>query len=208
MKLLVMRALILLIVFLASACSPLLQRGEPAAIWQLPSTTMATAPATDHVDWHLRVASPRAVGLLEGSRIVVLPEPGRLSVYKGARWSQATPELWRERLIDAFRQNGSVAAVSSDDDNLHSNLVLGGSLDAFQIEYRDGEPTAVIHYQAQLIDPASRRIIAHHNFTATQAATGTDIPAVVAVLGELADHVSADVVAWTLVEGRQFEAAE
>lgn len=199
------RIFLCLATLVMTACGSVLPRGEPATLWQLaPPQVAEQAKQGEPVDWQLRVAEPLAAGLLSGSRIVVMPEPGQLNVYQGARWEQSTAELWRDHLLAAFRSNGQLAAVSSDDDNLYADLVLGGTLDSFRIEYREGHPVAVLRYHAQLIDPRDSRVVAHRDFQATQASAGSEVPAVVAAFGLVANRVAADAVSWTLAEGSRY----
>ena len=66
------RLSLLLAVGLLGACS-ILPQSEPLDIYLLPG---AALPAqTQRVDWSLRVNSPVSSQLLDGTRIVVLPEP-------------------------------------------------------------------------------------------------------------------------------------
>lgn len=57
---------------LLGACS-ILPQSEPLDIYLLPATTLPAQ--TQRVDWSLRVNSPVSNQLLDGTRIVVLPEP-------------------------------------------------------------------------------------------------------------------------------------
>ena len=74
----------------------------------------------------------------------MLPGGDRISHYKGVSWSDSTPVIVRNRLIDAFRSDGRISALSSDEHSLHADLELVSDLRAFQIEYQNGKPNAVI----------------------------------------------------------------
>src|SRR6185437_1562318 len=84
---------------LLAACSVLPKR-ESVQIWQ-PEESAIAAPATA-AGFSLRVDAPNTTGPLDGTGIVVMPEPGQISTYKGARWSEAPALLVRHRLVDAF----------------------------------------------------------------------------------------------------------
>src|ERR1700755_2956005 len=104
-----MRARLAAPLFLAllTACS-ILPKAETPHVYTLPA-----APA--RVNWALRIVAPNAPRALDNSRIAVVPESNTITVYGGARWSDTSPHLFRERLADAFRDSGRVAAISTDD---------------------------------------------------------------------------------------------
>ena len=102
---------------LLAACSVLPKR-EPVQIWQ-PEESASSAPAAA-ADFSLRVDAPNATGPLDGTGIVVMPEPGQVSTYKGARWSEAPALLIRHRLVDAFMA-AKLPAVTTDDVHFSSD---------------------------------------------------------------------------------------
>ncbi|MGG2395350.1 LPS assembly lipoprotein LptE [Pseudomonas sp. SH1-B] len=189
----------LLIAGLLSACS-ILPQSEPLDIYLLPG---ATLPAqAQPVDWSLRVSSPSSGQLLDGTRIVVLPEPGRVNTYQGARWSERTPQLLRNRLLDAFHEDGRIKALSNEEQRLQADLELVSDLRSFHSQYRDGRPEAIIQLDVRLVNPRDQRILASRRFTVSQAASDTSITAVVAAFGQAGDRLSRELVDWTLAEGQ------
>lgn len=187
---------------LLGGCSALSQP-EAVDTYLLPGGLFAAATATSSDDSSLRVTRPKAAGGLEGTRIAVLPQPDRLSFYKGARWSDAAPVLLRDRLIEALRASGGIARLSSDDDNLRAERELGGNLRAFQSEYRDGQPQVLIRFDAQLIDTRSRAILASRRFEVNQAVQGSAVPEVVDAFGRASDDLARQVGGWLLQQPRE-----
>ena len=187
---------------LLPACT-ILPKAEPLEVYLLPATATATssASATRAAPWSLRVARPAAGVHLSGQRIVVVPADNRVSVYKGAGWSDPAPVLVRNRLLDAFRADGRVAALSSDDKQLQADFELDSDLRAFQSEYRDGRAEAVVRLDARLVHTATRRIVASRSFELRAPATDPAVPAVVQAFGAAADRLAAEVVEWTVREG-------
>ena len=185
---------------LLPACT-ILPKAEPLDVYLLPATAPASATATQAAPWSLRIARPAAGVHLSGQRIVVVPEDNRVSVYTGAGWSDPAPVLVRNRLLDAFRADGRVAGLSSDDKQLQADFELDSDLRAFQSEYRDGRPEAVVRLDARLVHTATRRIVASHSFALRAPATDTAVPAVVQAFGAAADRLAAEVVEWTVREG-------
>lgn len=186
---------------LLPACT-VLPRPEPVDTYLLPAAaaTRASEAATETLPWSLRIATPAAGGHLASARIVVLPAPSRVSVYKGANWSDPAPVLLRDRLFEAFRADGRVRALSSDERRLQADFELDSDLRAFQSEYRGGRPEAVLRLDARLVHTASRRIVASRTFEQRQPTEDPAVPAVVQAFGTAADRLSAAVVDWTVRE--------
>lgn len=194
------RLSLLLAAGLLSACS-ILPQSEPLDIYLLPG---ATLPAqTQRVDWSLRVNSPVSNQLLDGTRIVVLPEPGRVNTYQGVRWSERTPQLLRGRLLDAFQDDGRVQALSNEEQRLQADLELVSDLRSFHSQYRDGIAEALIQLDVRLVDGRDQRILASRRFSVSQPARDTSIASVVAAFGQAGDRLSRELVDWTLAEGQR-----
>ncbi|GAP65656.1 putative lipoprotein [Mizugakiibacter sediminis] len=185
-----------------SACSVLPPRESPD-IYLLPQAAASAQAAAAPQPWQLRVDTPQADRLLDGSRIAVVPQPGRITVYKGARWAAPAPRLLRDRLIDALRAGGRLAGVSSDGEGLYTEYRLDSQLRAFQSEYRDGRPVAVVRLDAILVDVARNRGVATRSFLAEQPADGTAVPQVVAAFGRACDAIAAQVSAWAIDAGER-----
>lgn len=196
-------AAVLCAAVLLPACS-VLPEAEPLDVYVLPVTGDASATAVPAAAgaqaWSLRVVRPAAGVHVAGQRIVVMPEDNRVSVYQGAGWSDPAPVLVRDRVLEAFRADGRVGALSSDERQLHADFELDSDLRAFQSEYRGGRPEAVLRLDARLVHTASRRIVASRTFEQRQPTEDPAVPAVVQAFGTAADRLSAAVVDWTVRE--------
>ncbi|HET6552513.1 MAG TPA: ABC-type transport auxiliary lipoprotein family protein [Dyella sp.] len=184
------------VVALLAACS-VLPKAESPEIYRLPATPLPHAQASA-ASWSLRVNTPQAERMIDSSRIAVLPEGNVVSVYQGARWSDTATTLLRNRLIDAFRDDGRLPSVSSDDNALAADVTLAGDLRAFQSEYQGKTPTIVIRFDARLVQNGSLRVIATRRFDVNQSVGGTTVPQVVTAFGQASDTLAAQLVAWTL----------
>ncbi|WP_342246583.1 ABC-type transport auxiliary lipoprotein family protein [Pseudomonas sp. OTU5201] len=184
---------------LLSACS-ILPKGEELVVYQLPASSAAPMNGRT-VDWALQVNKPLASPLLDSTRIAVLPEGDRISAYQGVRWEDRGTLLLRDRLIDAFRSDGRIGAVSSDDSRLDTDLVLAGDLRAFQGEYRAGRVEVHILLEARLVQSSNRRMLASQRFEVREAASDKAPAQVVAAFGHAADRLAAQVLDWTLAQG-------
>ncbi|WP_080290215.1 ABC-type transport auxiliary lipoprotein family protein [Pseudomonas syringae] len=194
------RLALLLSVALTSACS-ILPKSEPSDVYRLPVGATASGVAQP-VPWSLRLARPKASETLDSPRIAVLPQGDLISSYKGARWTDPAPVLWRNRLLDAFASDGRVQLLSTDDSNLQADFQLGGELQAFQSEYRGQAIEVVIRLDARLVSD-NQRIIATRRFEVRQPVGDKQVPAVVAGFGKASDGLAAQVLRWTVEQGQK-----
>ncbi|HJR14366.1 MAG TPA: ABC-type transport auxiliary lipoprotein family protein [Rhodanobacteraceae bacterium] len=180
---------------LLAGCS-VLPKSAPVQVWQ-PQESAAPATNTATADFSLRVDTPNTTGALDQGGITVMPEPGQVSTYKGARWSESPALLVRHRLVDAFMA-AKLPAVTTDDDHFASDYTLSGDLRAFQSEYRNDSPVVVVRFDAQLRRGGARNLLATRSFVVTQNPSGVDLPQIVAAFGAADDALAQQVVAWTL----------
>lgn len=189
----------LLLIGSLSACS-ILPKSQVLSIYRLPASSLPSHNVS--ADWALRVNKPYSSQLLDSTRIAVLPPGDQISAYQGVRWSDRAPLLLRDRLIDAFIDDGRLKAVSSDDSRLQADLELDGDLRAFHSEYQNGRPAARILFEARLVESGSLRILASRRFEVSQTANDTSVPAVVNAFGQAGDQLARDVLEWTLSQGQ------
>lgn len=187
---------------LISACS-ILPKPEVVDVYRLPDaqTPIATSQSAP-VTWSLRLDKPMASNALNSQNIAVIPEGNLVSNYKGARWSDPAPALLRNRLLDAFLQDGRIKALSTDDSNLQSDYELGGELLAFQTHYNGNNPEVLIQYNARLVRTSDQRVIGSKRFDVRQPLNDPKVPSVVAGFGQAADVMSAQVVQWVIQQGQ------
>ena len=183
---------------LVSACS-ILPKPDPSDVYRL-----AAAPATAQsvpVSWSLRVTKPQTSEFLDSPRIAVVPNGDLISSYANSRWSDPSPVLLRNRLLDGFQRDGRVTLLSTDDTNLQADYELGGQLQAFQSEYRGSAVEVVIRLDARLVRGSDQRIIASRRFEVRQPVSDTKVPAVVAGFGAAGDQLNKQVVEWVVQQG-------
>lgn len=142
--------------------------GPVSQVYLLPVPPAVSVPHAQTVNWSLRVSQPATNQFLNSSRIAVQPQGQEIAVYKNSRWSDSAPILVRNRLIQAFRSDGRIRAVSSDDDSLQADVELSGDLSAFQGVYHVGSSEVLIRFDARLVRISDRRIIATRQFDIRQ----------------------------------------
>jgi cholesterol transport system auxiliary component len=185
---------------LAMACMAgcsILPKAESPDVYLLPVVT-GVAHGGEGLSWSLRVVTPQASNPIDSNRIAVVPTTNQITSYQGARWADRLPVLFRNRLMDAFRQDARVASVSSDDANLQATMELDSQLGSFQSEYENGAPVAVIGLDAQLVATHDHRILASRHFQVREPVQGKAVPQVVEAFGRATNKVAVELVAWAV----------
>lgn len=149
-------------------------------------------------NWSLRIIQPNTTQFLSGTRIAVQPQDNEIAVYKGIRWSDLTPILFRNRLIQEFRTDTRVGTVTSDDSRLRVDYELSGDLTAFQGVYQIAGSEVLIRFDAHLKRTLDQRIIASRSFEVHQPIAGKSIDEVVKAFGLANDQLAAQLLNWTL----------
>lgn len=186
---------------LLSACS-ILPKPQLVDQYILPSAQAPVASRSGAVDWSLRLDKPMASNALNSQNIAVVPQGNLISNYKGARWSDPAPVLLRNRLLDAFLQDGRIQGLSTDDSNLQADYELGGELLAFQTHYNGKNPEVLVQYNARLVRTSDQRVIASRRFETRQPLSNPMVPGVVAGFGQATDALMPQVVQWVMQQGQ------
>lgn len=186
-----------------AGCTVLPER-EALDLYTLPASSLASAEADNSIEGGLRLARPDTSDALGSNRILVTTDGISFQTYPGARWAAPVPLLWRDWLLDAFWRDGRFDGLSASNDGLQAERELGGMLRALHVEHRDGVTEAVIRFDARLVDPMGRSIIATRRFEARHQAAGTEAIDGVRALGAAADRLAAELIDWTTEAGSQY----
>jgi len=193
-----MRYWIILVAMIVSGCS-LLGSAPPQTVYRLPVATIATYHGSK-INTSLCVTTPKASGVLGRSRILVAPDEQQIRAYPDVRWNTFAPVLMRDYLLEAFINDGRISQLSSEEDLLRPDVLLGGTLRAFQMEYHASmPPQATVCFDARLVDPVTRKIIASRRFMARDAVQGEAMDEIVASFGRAANTVAQELVNWTAI---------
>lgn len=191
-----------------AGCSSLLNvQRQPFTIYSPTYTAPPSAPGAAPVDWQLAVETPLASDALSTGRIVVMPSPGVIEVYPGARWSDPAPVMLRRLVVQGFEQSGRIIGVGSSTSGLRADYALAIDLQSFQAEIHDGSPRAAIRFQARLLDYTTNRVLAARGFSAetpfvsADADKHVDTAAAFAAFEATVNQVVSELVDWTLREG-------
>lgn len=182
-------------------CLGISKKHEPSTVYA-PTLAHSAAAQGAPLAWQLLVDVPSAVDPLDGTRIVVMPQPGIVQFYKDVRWRERMPVLLQSMLLQGFQESGRLLGASSLSTGLRGDYALHLDLGDFQAEYRGAtNPTVVIRLNAQLTQNTSNRVIAARSFSWEQASGEVAIGAVVATFEQGLNAVLPQVVEWTLKSG-------
>lgn len=183
---------------LLSACT-VLPPAEPVDVYVLPAPRdLALNAHGAGLPVSLRIAQPASGSRLAGKRIIVMPDDRRMSVYKGANWSDPAPLLLRNRLIDVFRADGRVAALAGHDHALQTDYTIHSDLLAFQSEYRNGYPEVVIRIDACLVQAKGNVIVDSRRFEVSSRPASVELPDVVDSFGDASTRLATALVEWAV----------
>lgn len=192
----ILTPLLVAILFLLSGCSLLGER-TPVTLFDLPAEPLTPAQGTASTST-LRLSTPGASGLLVSPRILVVPQPNQPQVYSGVRWVNNIPQLLRDRIADAFLEDGRMPRLIHAESMVSADVELISNLRAFHSEYINGTPEAVIILDARLVDARSQHLIDGKRFTHRHPANSEAVPDVVKAFGVASDSLMRELVDWTL----------
>ena len=144
----------------------------------------------------LRIATPQASGLTAGKRIVLEPRPNELAAYSDVRWATDMPELLRNHLVRALREDTRLDTVVSDASGAASQVTLSSAILSFHEERSSTRPQVQLYLQAQLIRNGNRETIASRDFRITAPLQDASIEGSVAAFGRAADRLAAEAADW------------
>lgn len=194
------RLLGLLALLPLAGCQALGVTSPPFAVLQ-PRPVLAPLPGAP-VPWQLVIETPSASDVLDSTHIAVMPSPGVLQVYPGARWPEPVPLLLRGLVLRGFERSGRILGVAPASAGLQADVALALDVHDFQMEVMGGASRAALRLQARLIDTRSNRVLDARSFAAEAPGPGDTaaaaLPAFERALGELIPQL----VAWSLCEDR------
>ncbi|MDD2558285.1 MAG: ABC-type transport auxiliary lipoprotein family protein [Desulfuromonadaceae bacterium] len=199
------------VAFILSACSIFPSR-EPLTVYVLrPPSTLETQVVKCAST--VQVHRPKAGGVLNSSKIVVMPAPQQLSVYKGVRWDEALPRAVQDYLIETLRSSAAFPVVIGTESRIKADFYLDSTMRSFQSSYvraaeNGGNPVVEVEYTVQLVKADTNTIVAQQNFLVLQPSAGTEVNAVVRAFNSAAAILSAQVVEWTVTHIAQAKTEE
>jgi len=185
-----------------AGCSVLTGRHEESAVYSLALAQATTPEATSGAHrWQLGVSEPAAIAPLDGARILVMPAPGEIQVYRGARWRDAAPAMLQQLMLQAFQRNSNTIAAAPAT-GVHADFLLRSDLQDFQAEMRGGSlPQAVVRLAVQLVRSADGKVVAARSFQVQEDCRSARIEEISAGFQRATDKLLAEMVAWVVAAG-------
>ena len=195
--------LALLVALPLAGCISLIKDADPIAVYALRSEAIDAAHLPE-VNSSLTVIRPNSVAFLDSNRIAVRPEPNVLQVYKGANWSESLPDLVQANLVQALENSGRIKSVSRQNSGVPAEVAMLVDIRQFESVYAPDAkiPDAVIQMHVKVLEYPSNRVIAVKTFNAVVPSASKEIPDVVLAFERGLNTVTADIVAFTLANGR------
>ena len=156
------------------------------------------------VNSQLVVLRPNAERLLNSARILVRPTPGELQVYKGATWTQPTPDILQDAIVRTLEDSRKLAGVTRRGGGIAGDFDLTMDIRQFDADYAGGaSPSAVIEVSASLIHNGDNRVVATQVFRHATPAGSTAIVDVHRAFEQSLSDVTRDISGWTLSQMKQ-----
>lgn len=193
----------IVLAFAAAGCGGLLPKSEQQVI--TPQLQVAPDPTWPQVAWQLAIARPSANDMTDSRRMVVIPAPGQIQVYKGVSWDDTVPDIVQDSVTHAFQDSDRILAVGHQTSGLRTDFALQLDIREYQAVYHDsaGPPEVTLVINARLVDNSTSRAVASRTFRQAVPASGTSVPSVTHAFDTALSTFVHDLVGWTLVSGQQ-----
>ena len=187
-----------------AGCISLISEPEPITVYSLRAKPSDTQTAMQKVPWSLTIIRPNSTSILDSNRIAVRPEANVLQVYKGANWSDSLPDLIQSVMVESFEDSDAIATVSRQNSGVPAEVALLIDVRQFEAVYEAGAktPVVVLQLHTKILEYPSNRVITVRTFHARVPAASKEIPDVVQAFNQGLSTLTAEIMAWTLANGR------
>ena len=152
-----------------------------------------TFPALDKPQGPLTIADPASLLMFETRKILVRPSDNEDPTFAGAEWSDSTPKLVQEKIIQSFENAGLAVARSSENVTAENQLFL--DLRKFQLS-ASATPSAEVEFGAKIVSTKGR-MLGTRVFECSSAAKSSNAAGTVAALNEAFSKCATQLVQWT-----------
>lgn len=169
-----------------------------------PQPHVAADAGWPQVDAQLVVLRPNAERLVGSPRIIVRPVPGELQVYKGAMWSQPTPDILQNTILRTLEDSHKLASVTRHGGGIASDYDLATDIRRFDADYAGAAaPSAVVEVSASLIQNGENRVVATRVFRNATPASSAAITDVHRAFEQSLSDTTREIAGWTLTSIQQ-----
>ena len=145
------------------------------------------------------VADPTASAAIAGDRIVIKPDPIRVTLIGDGRWVEALPLHVKSLLARSLANTGRFAFVATSTVGPLPDVTLLTDIDAFEAEVlpAGGAPARVIvSMTLTVVRDADGRLVASRRFQKTAEAPATDARSLVLAFEAANDAVLREAIPW------------
>jgi cholesterol transport system auxiliary component len=187
-----------------SACGNLIGPGDVSSQIFVLSPQLPSAANGAPLKVQLAVATPEASGSLMTDRIALIRN-GVFDYYASAQWTDATPQLLQNLLLEAFDKAGAMGSVAKDLEGIHADYVVQSDIRAFEARYDHGDaaPMVAVAITVKVISAAHADIVDAKEFRQESAATANNISAVVAAFDVALAAILPEIARWVLELARR-----
>ncbi len=185
-------AAVVLLVGLLSGCGAT----RPAKYYQLtipPDAAAAAVEKPDTVPVSLLLGAVMTSHLYREDRIVYGNGPEQLGTYEYQRWAEPPAEMIQEVLLRELRASGRYRAVHYRRSNMQGDFAIRGRLYDFK-EVDGGTTSARLTLELEMRDLKTGATVWSHYYTHDEAASGKDVPDIVAALDKNVQRAVKEVV--------------
>jgi len=152
-----------------------------------------TFPPLDKPRGPLNVADPASLLMFETRKILVRPGGNEDPTFTGAEWSDSTPKLVQQKIIQAFENAGLAVARSSENVTADNQLFL--DLRRFQLS-ASAVPSAEVEFGAKIVS-TNGRLLGTRIFECNSAPKSVNAAGTVDALNEAFGKCATQLVQWT-----------
>ncbi len=185
-----------------SACFSVLPDPAPAASVYRLETRAEPAAKVPNAEI-IRVDRPSANQIFNSSDIVVIRGGKTLSAIAQAKWSEATPVIIQNTLVDALQSSPQfIGLIPTSGARTKTRLHL--SVKNFEANFDQGPdsaPLAVVQYRVTYARADDRSLLGTHSVRKSVRARSINVSSIVAAIEEANDAAMGDIVSW--LEGQK-----
>jgi len=180
-----------------SACVSILPDPAPApSVYRLASNSNAVAAAANAEI--VRIDRPSSTQIFNSSDIIVTENGQKLSVVAQAKWSEATPIIIQNAIIESLEGSSQfVGLIPTSGARTQTRLHL--VIKNFEANFDNGlesAPLAIVDYRVTYARADDRKLLGTHSVRRTVRAQSINVSSIVAAIEDANDAAMSDIVSW------------
>ena len=180
-----------------SGCVSILPDPAPApSVYRLASSVQP-APKIGNPET-IRIDRPSATQVFNSTDIVVIRDGQKLATIAQAKWSEATPVIIQNAMIDALEGSSKfIGLVPTSGTRTSTRLHM--TVKNFEASFDNGPdsaPLAVVQYRVTYTDAEDRKLMGTHTVRQTVRAQSIQVSSIVSAIKQANEAAMGDIVSW------------